>query len=54
MNLATAIVLLIVLGMVVWAIHSLRSGEGRCSCGESGKPAGNKCASCAANCPFKR
>ena len=37
MNLATVIVLLVVLAMVVLAIHTLRSGKGKCSCGSDGK-----------------
>ena len=55
MNWATAIVLLIVLAMVVVAIHFLRMGKGKCSCGENGKKTANsKCASCSADCPFKQ
>ncbi len=55
MNLPTAIVLLIVLAMVVAAIHFLRMGKGKCSCGVNGKKtASSKCASCSAECPFRR
>ena len=39
MNLPTAIVLLVVLGMVVVAIHFLRMRKGKCSCGENKKVA---------------
>ena len=54
MNLPTAIVLLVVLAMVVAAIHFLRMGKGKCSCGENGKKTANsKCASCSAECPLK-
>ena len=54
MNLPTAIVLLVVLGMVVVAIHFLRKGKGSCSCGDNGKKTMNgKCASCSAECPLK-
>jgi len=55
MNLATAIVLLIVLAMVVVAIHFLRMGKGKCSCDENGKKTvSSKCASCSAECPFRK
>ena len=55
MNLATIIVLLIVLGMVALAIYGLRSGKGKCSC-DSSKKSGrySKCSSCSANCLLKR
>ena len=51
MNLPTAIVLLVVLGMVVIAIHFLRKGKGKCSCGEKKK---NSCSGCSMDCPFRR
>ena len=55
MNLPTIIVLLIVLAMVIVAIRILRTGKGKCSCGENTKQEAhyNKCASCSANCPLK-
>ena len=54
MNLPTAIVLLVVFGMVVVAIHFLRKGKGSCSCAENGKKTANsKCASCSVECPLK-
>lgn len=54
MNLATAIVLLVILAMVVVAIRAMRTGKGSCSCGENGKKTMNgKCASCSAECPLK-
>ena len=54
MNLATIIVLLIVLGMVVLAIYGLHSGKGKCSCEYKEKSSENYCSSCNANCPLKR
>ena len=54
MNLATIIVLLIVLGMVVLAIYGLHSGKGKCSCEYKEKSSKNYCPSCNANCPLKR
>lgn len=56
MNLATAIVLLVVFAMLIVAIHFLRMGKGNCSCSSEEKKAkgDNKCASCMANCPLKR
>ena len=53
MNLATVIVLLVVLGFVVLAIITLRKGRASC-CGEKTKKAGGKCASCNVDCPFRR
>lgn len=54
MNLATIIVLLVVLALVVVVINTLRKGKGNCSCGEYGKNTRNgKCASCTADCPLK-
>ena len=56
MNLASIIILLIVLAMAIVAIRILRMGKGKCSC-ESNikKPANcNKCAGCTVDCPFKR
>lgn len=55
MNLATVIVLLVVLGLVALAITTLRKGKGSCSCcDDKGKKTGGKCASCSIDCPFKR
>ncbi len=56
MNLASVIVLLVVLALVVLAIRAMRMGKSQCSCGENGKMAenGGKCASCSVDCPFKR
>jgi hypothetical protein len=55
MNQPTIIVLLIVLAMVIVAIHFLRMGKGKCSCGENGKKtAKSQCASCSADCPLKQ
>ena len=56
MNLATVIVLLVVAAMVALAIHTLRSGKGKCSCGSDGKNKGNcsGCANCSVDCPFRR
>ncbi len=56
MNWPTVIVLLVVLAMVVVAIRVLRSGNGTCSCGKDGKKPEHcsGCASCSADCPFKR
>ncbi len=51
MNLATVIVLLIVLAMVVAAIHFLRMGKGKCSCGEKKK---SGCSDCTVDCPFRK
>jgi hypothetical protein len=54
MNLATVIVLLVVLGLVALAISTLRKGKGSCSCSaENNKKAGGQCASCNVDCPFK-
>ena len=55
MNLATLIVLLIVLGLVVLAVIALRSGKGRSSCCDvKNKKTGGGCASCNVDCPFRR
>lgn len=55
MNIATFIVLLVVLGLVVLAIVALRRGRGGCSCSNGkDKKTGGKCASCNVDCPFKR
>ena len=56
MNWPTVIVLLVVLALVVAAAKALRGGKGTCSCDKDGKPMehGNGCASCSADCPFKR
>jgi len=51
MNLATGIVLLVVLTLVVLAVKALRSGKGSCSCGDK-KQSG--CAGCSVDCPFRR
>ena len=54
MNLATVIVLLVVLALVALAIWTLRRGKGSCSCGADMKKGGcSGCASCQANCPLK-
>ena len=55
MNLPTVIVLLVVLALLIFAIHTLRMGKGNCSCSENTKQKANlnKCASCSANCPLK-
>ena len=50
MNLATVIVLLVVLALVIVAIHFLRQGKGSCSCGDKNK---SGCAGCSVDCPFK-
>ena len=56
MNLASVIVLLVVLAMVIVALRVLRTGKGKCSCESNTKKtgSGNKCAGCALDCPFKR
>ena len=55
MNLATVIVLLVVLGLVVLAIVTLHKGKGRCSCtDDKHKKTGGKCASCSMDCPLRR
>lgn len=56
MNLATVIVLAVVLALVVLAVRTLRKGKGGCSCGAGNKKTGgcSKCASCSVDCPFKR
>ena len=52
MNLATAIVLLIVAALVVVDVIALRRGKGRCSCETNSNKKGS-CAHCSANCPLK-
>lgn len=55
MNLATIIVLLVVLGLVALAITALHKGKGRCSCNDGkNKKTGGSCASCSVDCPLKR
>ena len=56
MNLATAIVLLVVLALVIVAIRILRMGKGGCSCGGNGKKSTHcsGCANCSAKCPLRR
>ena len=51
MNLATVIVLLVVLALVVLAVVALRKGKG--SCHEKDKKTGGDCASCQADCPLR-
>ena len=54
MNFATVIVLMVVLGLVVLAVHGLRRGKGSCSCGDGkDKKTGGKCASCHVDCPLR-
>ena len=52
MNLATVIVLLVVLGLVVLAVIALRKGKGSCACGDKSKKKG--CSGCSLDCPFRR
>ena len=54
MNLATVIVLLVVLALVVLAVVTLRKGKRSCCDGKDKKTGGNQCASCNVDCPFKR
>ena len=56
MNLATVIVLFVVLALVAIAIYYLQKSKGSCSCGKDGKNRVNssQCASCSLDCPFKR
>lgn len=55
MNIATVIVLLVVLGLVVLAVVALRRGKGsRSCCDVRGKKTGGGCASCNVDCPFRR
>lgn len=55
MNLATVIVLLVVLCLVVLAIVALRKGRRSCCDGKDKKTGGsNGCASCNVDCPFRR
>ncbi len=54
MNLATAIVLLVVLGLVVLAVVALRKGKSGSCCEGKKKTGGNPCASCNVDCPFRR
>ena len=55
MNLATVIVLLVVLALVVVAFMAMRRGKGTCDCGGNGKKTGNgSCAGCTVDCPFRR
>lgn len=51
MNLATVIVLLVVLALVIVAIRNLRKGKGSCTCGEKKK---SSCSGCSVDCPFRR
>ena len=51
MNLATVIVLLVVLALVFVAIRSLRSGKGQCACDDKKQ---NGCSGCSVDCPFRR
>ena len=51
MNLATVIVLLVVLALVVMAIMAMRRGKGTCSCDDKKK---NGYSGCTVDCPFKR
>ena len=55
MNLATVIVLLVVLALVIAAVRILWMGKGSCSCGENTKQETkySKCVSCSINCPLK-
>ena len=55
MNLATVIVLLVVLGLVVLAVRTLHHGKGSCSCGGSKKgiTACSGCDKCGIDCPLK-
>ena len=51
MNLATVIVLLVVLALVVLAIYNLHNGKGSCSCGDKKR---SGCAGCSVDCPLRR
>ena len=53
MNLATVIVLLVVLALVVLAVVTLRKGKRSC-CNGKDKKTGGSCASCNVDCPLKR
>lgn len=53
MNWATVIVLLVVLALVVLAIIGLRKGNRFC-CDGKPKKTGGDCASCIADCPFRK
>ena len=54
MNLATVIVLLLVLGLVALAVFALYKGNtGGSCCDIKDKKTGGKCASCNVNCPLK-
>ena len=53
MNWATVIVLLVVLALVALAINGLRKGNRSC-CDVKQKNTGGGCASCNANCPFRK
>ena len=52
MNLATVIVLLVVLALVVLAVVALRKGKGSCH-EKDKKTGGSQCASCQADCPLR-
>lgn len=54
MNLATVIVLFVVLALVVLAVVALRKGRRSCCDEASKKTGGNRCASCNVDCPFRR
>lgn len=54
MNLATVIVLFVVLGLVALAIVVLRKGRRSCCDGKAKKTGVSQCASCNVNCPFRR
>ena len=56
MNLATAIVLLVVAALVVAAVLVLRKGKGTCDCGENCKKdeKSSGYAGCSVDCPFRR
>ncbi len=51
MNLATVIVLLVVLALVALAVVTLRKGKRSC-CDGKDKKTGGSCASCNVDCPF--
>ena len=55
MNLATVIVLLVVLALIIAAVRILWMGKGKCSCGENTQQETkhSRCASCTMNCPLK-
>ena len=56
MNLASVVILLLVLALAFLAVKVLRSGKSTCSYGENPKKPKDrdKCAGCTADCPFKR